>query len=177
MYSLIIMQLKSTHKGIIKWHCRGIEGLTVSSRLQLSIIFSTVIMLICMNIGNAHAITQFYFAIPSEIENTTGTIFLVDTDNEVFSWMDNGTDIIPANSNTPNTQADDTGMDLDANEFLLAVKDNLDIGTRVYMCVNLTKYSTNLTEEICETDAIDNDRLARAPLQFPSEPKVNSNRD
>jgi hypothetical protein len=160
--------------GIIKWHCHNIQGRTLYCRLQLSIIFLTVIMLVCVNIDNAHAITQFYFAIPEVIEDTRGIVFSVDTDDEVFSWMDNGTDIIPVNNNTPNTQADDTGMDLDANEYLLAVDDNLDIGTRVYMCANLTNYSANLTYPICETDAIDKDRLARAALEFPSEFKVNN---
>jgi hypothetical protein len=171
------MHLKLTHTRIIKWLYHMTQGKAVYCRLQLSILFMTVVTLLCVNIDNAHAITQFYFEIPSEIENTTGTIFLVDTANEVFSWRDNGTDIIPANNNTPNIQADDTGMDLDANEYLLAVEDNLDIGTHVYMCVSLTNYSTTLTEPICETDAIDNDRLARAALQFPSEQKVNSNPD
>lgn len=42
-------------------------------------------MLMCVNLGQAYALTQFYFAIPSEIENTTGTILSIDTDDEVFS--------------------------------------------------------------------------------------------
>ena len=170
-----INRKKFIHKNLVK-PCHAIVLFSnIRYRfIQIVFLMALMVMLItCLVLDKVSAITQFYFAIPSEIEDTTGTILSVDTDDEVFSWMDNGTDIIPANNNTPNTQADDTGMDLDANEYLLAIEDNLDIGTRVYMCTNLTSYSANLTYPICETDAIDKDRLARAALEFPSEFKVN----
>jgi hypothetical protein len=120
-------------------------------------------LLLVASVNNAFAITQFYFAIPEVIEDTTGITFSVEVDTKAFSWTDNGTSIVPANNNTPNTQADDTGMDLDANEYLLAVDDNLEIGKRVYMCVELSKY---FTERVCETDAIDKNHVARASFQF-----------
>ena len=156
------MHSKSTHKGINKWHFQGIRELVVFGQLQLSTVFSIAILLICVNIGQAYALTQFYFAIPEVIEDTTGIVFSVDTDNEMFSWTDNGTDIVPSN-NTHDAQPDDTGLDLDANEYLLAIHDNLDFGTRVYMCVDIPRY---FTEPTCETDAIDNNRIARASFQF-----------
>ena len=148
--------------GIIKWHCHNIQGRTVYCRLQPLIISLTVIMLVCVNIDNAHAITQFYFAIPEVIEDTRGIVFSVDTDNEIFSWEDNGTVIVPDN-NTHDAQPDDTGLDLDANEYLLAIHESLDIGTRVYMCVYIPDY---FTEPTCETDAVDKDRIARATFQL-----------
>jgi hypothetical protein len=155
------MHLELTHMGIIKWCCHNRQGQAVFSRLQLSISL-TVIMLVCVNIDNAHAMTQFYFAIPEVIEDTRGIVFSVNTDNEKFSWKDNGTDIVPDN-NTHYAQPDDTGLDLDANEYLLAIHDSLDIGTRVYMCVHIPDY---FTEPTCETDAVDKDRIARAAFQF-----------
>lgn len=111
----------------------------------------------------ANAITQFYFAIPRVIENTQGIHFSVETDDGIFAWIDNGTDIIPANNQTSNTKADNTNIDLQANEYLLAIDQNLKIGTRVYMCVDMPRY---FTEESCQTDAVDNNHIARASFQF-----------
>jgi len=122
-----------------------------------------LLLVLIVSMKEVNAITQFYFAIPEVIEDTEGIIFSVDANNEVFSWIVNGTSIIPANNNTSNTQSNDTDMDLDANEYLLAIDNNLDIGTRVYMCVHLPYY---FIEPTCETDAIDTDRLARASFQF-----------
>jgi len=133
------------------------------------ILFSGLLMMVLLVLlaslipmKDVNAATQFYFAIPEVIGDTTGITFSVDTDNKIFSWKDNGTDIIPSNR-TNNAQPNDTGMDLDANEYLLAIHDNLDIGTRVYMCVDLPYY---FAEPTCETDAIDKDRIARASFQF-----------
>lgn len=66
--------------------------------------------------------------------------------------------LIPNNNNTASTQADDTGMDLDANEYLFAIDENIDTGTRIYMCIFTPLY---LKEPLCQTDAIDKDSLSR----------------
>jgi hypothetical protein len=42
------------------------------------------------------------------------------------------------------------------------------------MCANITNYSDNLPEAVCEADTIDKDGLARDALEFPSEFKVNN---
>jgi len=84
----------------------------------------------CVNVSNAKAITQFYFAIPNVIKDTAGITFSVDADSKVFSWIENGMGIVPANINTPIVEARGKNIDLDANEYLLAINDNLDIGTR-----------------------------------------------
>ena len=54
-------------------------------------------------------------------------------------------------------------MDLDVNEYLLAIDKNLEVGTRVYMCVSLPRY---FVDPSCETDAIDKEHLARASYEF-----------
>jgi hypothetical protein len=128
-----------------------------------SMLFSLVVIFMhYANVIEVDAITQFYFTIPTKIDNATGVTFSVDTDNKLFSWVDNGTSIVAVNS-TPNVQADDTNLDLDANEYLLAIDDNIQEGTRVYMCIGLP----NFKDPICETDAIDNNNLAVASFDIP----------
>lgn len=130
--------------------------------LQSVLLLLVVILVPYTNVIEVDAITQFYFTIPTKIENATGVTFSVDTDNKLFSWVDNGTSIVAVNS-TPNVQADDTNLDLDANEYLLAIDDNMQEGTRVYMCIGLP----NFRDPICETDAVDNNNLAVASFDIP----------
>lgn len=101
---------------------------------------------------------QFYFTIPDNFENTANLLFWIDINNRNYSWIDNGMALIPNNNNTASTQADDTGMDLDANEYLFAIDENIDTGTRIYMCIFTPLY---LKEPLCQTDAIDKDSLSR----------------
>ena len=159
-YLKTLADIKNT---IIERYCQGVGTRVLYGLVQIQIMVLLVSVLILVNISEVYGITQFYFAIPEVIEDTTGITFSVDVDNRVYSWIDNGTDISPANNNTPNTQSDDTNIDLDANEYLLAIDDNLEIGTRVYMCVDIPRHFTQPT---CETDAIDKDLLARAAFQF-----------
>jgi len=110
-----------------------------------------------------YAITQFHFTIPEEFENSTGIIFSADVNSRNYSWIDDGLELIPYGNNTPNIQADDSDIDLDANEYLFAIDQEIDIGTRVYMCLAAYTY---LDQPICQTDAIDKSNLARSIFQF-----------
>lgn len=109
-------------------------------------------------ISKSYAITQFYFTIPNKFQNTTGLVFSVEINNRNFSWMDDGVGLVALNKDMPETLADDTGMDLDANEYLFAIDKNVEIGTRVYMCIFTSSY---MSEPLCQTDAIDKNHLAR----------------
>lgn len=127
--------------------------------ISVVLITSTIMLILVQQVN---ALTQFYFAIPRVIGDTKGITLSVYIGNRVFSWVDNGTDITPSN-NTPNIQPDDRNIDLQENEYLLAINDNVDIGTRVYMCVDFPRY---FADPICQTDAIDKHHLARSAFQF-----------
>lgn len=129
----------------------------MSKSITLSLLLTFIILGLSF-IQESSAITQFYFTIPDDFEDTNGLIFSVDVNNKNFSWIDDKIGISPYNNNTPNTQADDTGMDLDANEYLLAIDKNIELGTRVYMCIFTPLY---MEYPLCQTDAIDKDNLAR----------------
>jgi hypothetical protein len=129
----------------------------MSKYLSSSLLLAFLILGLSI-IPESGAITQFYFTIPDEIQDTSGLIFSVDINNRNFSWVYDETGIRPFDNNASNTQANDSGMDLDANEYLLAIDENVDIGTRVYMCIFTPTY---LEESLCQTDAIDKNNLAR----------------
>jgi|1185.fasta_scaffold34061_3 hypothetical protein len=121
-----------------------------------------ITVLVMISDQQANAITQFYFAIPKGIKDTKGVTFSVNVGSKLFSWIDNGTSLIPTGKNTFDTQPDDTNIDLQTNEYLLAINKNLAVGTRVYMCIHIPSSSE---EQICQTDAIDNHHLARVSFK------------
>jgi hypothetical protein len=106
-----------------------------------------------------NAKTQFYFTVPADYPEDAILLFSVGIENKNYSWISNKTGINPLNNNTANIQADDSGMDLDANEYLLAIEENIDVGSRVYMCIFAPAH---LNESLCQTDVIDKNNLARA---------------
>jgi hypothetical protein len=127
------------------------------------ILFFLIIAFGFVKLQYSSALTQFFYAIPTQFENTTGMVFSVDVNNKNYSWMDNGEELVSFNSNTPDTNADDTDLDLDANEYLFAIDEKIDKGTRVYMCLFTNLY---MTEPQCQTDAVDLNDLARANFKY-----------
>jgi hypothetical protein len=128
-----------------------------------SLLLFITLALVFAHIQHVSALTQFHFAIPFKFENTTDMIFSVDINNKNYSWVDDGISLVPFNNNTSDVFADDSELDLDANEYLFAIDDEIEIGTRVDMCLFSSNY---LSQPICQIDAIDTNNLARANFEY-----------
>ncbi len=123
-------------------------------------------MLMYINIGNAYSITQFYFTIPSGIQDLseiTLSVEIHDNDNfRVVSWTHNGSLFIPDNKTIPD-KPNYTNLHLDDNDFLLAINDYVQPGTRLYICVDIP-YPYEQYE--CQWDAVDKNNTGFAEFDF-----------
>lgn len=118
-------------------------------------------------IGEVSAITQFYFAIPDVIEDLQGITFSVEIgDHDVVSWTHDGVSFIPDNR-TMDARPNYTNLHLDNNNFLLAIEDDVQPGTRLYMCATVLFPSEQYD---CQWDAVDNDNTGIAEFDFYFQP-------
>jgi hypothetical protein len=118
-----------------------------------------------MMIDTSFALTQFYFSIPDVVQDLQGIKFTVipsDGNMDVVSWTNNGTIFLPDNK-TSATIPNYDNLHLDNNDFLLAIKQNIDIGTRLYMCIDLP-YPFDQYE--CQWDAVDKRNTGFAEFDF-----------
>jgi len=123
-------------------------------------------MLILVNTENVYALTQFYFAIPSVIQDLKGIILSVeihDNDNfRVVSWTHNDSSFVPDNKTVP-AEPDYSNLHLDDNDFLLAINDYIQPGTRLYICIDIP-YPYEQYD--CQWDAVDRDSTGFAEFDF-----------
>ena len=119
-----------------------------------------------MNIGKVYALTQFYFAIPSVIQELTEITLSVeinDNDNfQVVSWTHNGSSFIPDNKTVP-AEPDYSNLHLDDNDFLLAINNDIPPGTRLYICIDIP-YPYEQYD--CQWDAVDINSTGFAEFDF-----------
>jgi hypothetical protein len=117
------------------------------------LIFSLTFIL--LGTHDANALTQFYFALPQVIEDLDGiklSVSISDYKNtSKVSWTHNGSFFIPDN-NTPETEPEYGRLHLINNNFLLAIKDTIPLGTRLYMCAEIP-YPNEQNK--CQWDAVD----------------------
>jgi hypothetical protein len=89
-------------------------------------------------------------------------VFSIDIHNNDYSKVGKVICLISFNNNTLQIFAYDIGLDLDANEYLLAIDDEIEIATNC----DTRRFSSNyLTDPICQIDAIDINNLARANFE------------
>jgi hypothetical protein len=118
----------------------------------------------------AEAKTEFYMAIPDIIQDLDGVTLSVEIHDEnnfhTVSWNHNGSTFIP-NNMTIATEPDYHDIHLDNNDFLLAINDVIEPGTRLYMCIDIP-YPVDQFD--CQWDAVDknNRGFAEFDLFFQS---------
>jgi hypothetical protein len=129
----------------------------------LFLLLLTSIMPWLANLNEVNAITQFYFAIPDVIEDLKGITFSVEIgDYDAVSWTHSGSSFIP-DSSTMAARSNLTNLHLDNNDFLLAIEDDVQPGTRLYMCASIPY---PLEQYDCQWDAVDKDKTGRAEFDF-----------
>lgn len=114
------------------------------------------------------ALTQVYFSIPDVVEDLYGITFSIESfDNNPLeiSWTHNGSKFV-ADNTTNSANADDSSLHLDNNDFLLAIENTLDIGTRLYICVDIPY---PIEQYDCQWDAVDKNNTAYAEFDFFSQ--------
>ncbi len=138
---------------------------------QLNLFAATCIVLIILisssaDSNQANAITQFYFAIPTVITDLKEITFSVDINDDnnfhSVSWTYNGSSFIP-NHGTKDHEPNYKNLHLHDNNFLLAIDENIDPGTRLYMCVNIPY---PLEQYECQWDAVDKENTGYAEFDF-----------
>jgi hypothetical protein len=139
--------------------------LTNSSIVNL-IFLSILILLALQNANDASAFTQFYVALPDIIDDLTGITISVEVSDyknfPVVSWTHDGSIFVPDNK-TVTVEPKYDQLHLDNNDFLLAIIDSIDPGTRLYICVDVP-YPNEQYE--CQWDAVDKNQTGYAEFDF-----------
>jgi hypothetical protein len=118
-----------------------------------------------MNYNMALALTQVYFSIPDAVEDLYGITLSVESldDNPiVISWTHDGSKFIPDNKTIPGNPSG-TNLHLDNNDFLLATEAGIDVGTRLYICVDIPY---PIGQYDCQWDAVDKNNTAFAEFDL-----------
>ena len=130
------------------------------------ILVSIPLLITLQDLNVASAFTQFYVALPDIINDLYGisiSIEISDYKNSpVISWTHDGSRFVPDNR-TVTVEPRYDQLHLDNNDFLLAIKDNVDPGTRLYICVDIP-YPNEQYE--CQWDAVDKNQTGYAEFDF-----------
>lgn len=145
------------------------ESLNLNISVKISIFLPMIFCLsFCgaMNMETVHAITQFYFAIPDVITDLDGITFSVETFDDInydsWVWSHNGSYFIPLNY-TLSAPPLINDLHLDNNDFLLAVPEDTEIGTRISGCISIPTQNEQFD---CQWDAIDKNHTAYFEFDF-----------
>lgn len=140
-----------------------------SSKRKICAIFLagfTLSSFIIFDNSSIEAVTNFYVAIPDVVQNLKGITFTVETsDNGNYtyaSWTNNGSYFIPDNQ-TLTVEPTNNRLHLDNNNFLLAISNNIDIGTRLLICATLP---FPFDQRDCQWDAVDKQSTGYAEFDF-----------
>ena len=129
-------------------------------------LLSIFVLVTLQSINDVGAFTQFYVALPDivyELYGITISIEISDhTNSPSVSWTHNGSMFVPGNK-TVAVEPKYDQLHLDNNDFLLAINDSLDPGTRLYICVDIP-YPNEQYE--CQWDAVDKNQTGYAEFDF-----------
>jgi hypothetical protein len=123
-----------------------------------------------MFMSHAEAKTEFYIAIPDIIQNLDGISLSVEIQDEnnfhTVRWNHNGSTFNPDNR-TMAAEPDYHDIHIDNNDFLLAINEDIEPGTRLYICIDIP-YPVDQFD--CQWDAVDknNRGFAEFDLFFQS---------
>ena len=145
---------------------RGSPDLSVKN-LHLILILVAISMLVTVqNLNEANALTQFYIALPDIIYDLSGITLSVEIsdykNSPIVSWTHNGSAFVPDNGT--NVAEPNYGLlHLDNNNFLLAINETVDPGTRLYICADVP-YPKQQYD--CQWDAVDKNQTGYAEFDF-----------
>lgn len=133
---------------------------------RITILLLIPILITLQSMNEAIALTQFYIALPDIIYDLNGIVLSVEiSDYKNFpavSWTHNGTMFVP-DKGTFVVEPKYGQLHLDNNDFLLAINDTVDPGTRLYMCADIP-YPSEQYE--CQWDAVDKNQTGYAEFDF-----------
>lgn len=141
-------------------------NLLTNSSLVILILLSILMLLALQHVNYASAFTQFYVALPDIIYDLTGITISVEVSDyknfPVVSWTHDGSTFVPDNK-TAAVEPRYDQLHLDNNDFLLAINDSVDPGTRLYICVDIP-YPNEQYE--CQWDGVDKNQTGYAEFDF-----------
>jgi hypothetical protein len=145
---------------------RFCQNLLTKVTSRTLILLSIPMLITLQNITDVNALTQFYVALPDIIYELYGTAVSVEIfdpeDSSVVSWMHDGSEFVPDNR-TAAVEPRYDNLHLDNNDFLLAINDSVEPGTRLYICVDIP-YPNEQYE--CQWDAVDKNQTGYAEFEF-----------
>lgn len=134
--------------------------------IQIFTIFILITLSISVSTSQIAAVTNFYLALPDVVQDMGGITFTIETsDDEIYnyaSWTNNGSSFIPDNI-TKSAQPDNSKLHIDTNNYLLAILDDIPVGTRLIICVTIPY---PFEQQDCQWDVVDKDKTAYAEFDF-----------
>jgi hypothetical protein len=142
------------------------SDLFVKSPFGIFILLSIPILISLQNMNHTSALTQFYISLPDIIYDLNGVTFSVEIsdykNSPIVSWTYNGSMFVP-DKRTIAIEPNYDHLHLDNNDFLLAIKDSVEPGTRLYICADIP-YPNEQYE--CQWDAVDKNHTRFAGFDF-----------
>src|SRR4030095_1259719 len=140
--------------------------LSVISPFGILILLSIPTLITLQNMDRASALTQFYISLPDIIYDLNGITLSVEIsdykNSPVVSWTNNGSMFLP-DKTTIAVEPKYDHLHLDNNDFLLAIDDSVEPGTRLYICADIP-YPNEQYE--CQWDAVDKNHTGFAEFDF-----------